>query len=359
MTMIMKDIHTRRVAKREEPPQPPPPTYNNTSTPRGSVASPPLSSCSSSPSHDDFSFTISLHPSSAEIPAADGPKTKPSTPSFTAAADLSPADDIFLHGHLLPLRLLSHLPISPRSSTNSVDSFTLPIIKNNFQNSTTTTTHLAPQKDTKPSNKDSKPKSPFSFFRLSKRKKEIPLKNKTDRSKTDPTVLKGLSHSYLDKEEKDDYDKEKQWKKLKFEIAHAVKRYVRMMKPLLSSFKSGGGGGGGGRRKVEVDRKAHSFSSGTIRVTRSSRSDNNIINKRSAAAFGGGRGLGAGEYSAPASTRTSPTNSGLLVAPPRPPPSESTMEELQAAIQAAIAHCKKSIAVEEGEDQRKSNATVA
>lgn len=55
-----------------------------------------------------------------------------------------------------------------------------------------------------------------------------------------------------------------------------------------------------------------------------------------------------GEFSAPASMRTSPTNSGLLVATGlASSTSDSTMEELQAAIQAAITHCKNSIAMEE------------
>lgn len=57
-----------------------------------------------------------------------------------------------------------------------------------------------------------------------------------------------------------------------------------------------------------------------------------------------------GEFSAPASMRTSPTNSGLLLATSATLPSyksDSTMEELQAAIQAAIAHCKNSIAEED------------
>ncbi|GMI98924.1 hypothetical protein HRI_003561700 [Hibiscus trionum] len=55
-------------------------------------------------------------------------------------------------------------------------------------------------------------------------------------------------------------------------------------------------------------------------------------------------------YSAPASMRTSPTNSGLLVAAKSysSSTSDSTMEELQAAIQAAISHCKNSI---KGEDK--------
>lgn len=59
-----------------------------------------------------------------------------------------------------------------------------------------------------------------------------------------------------------------------------------------------------------------------------------------------------GEFSAPASMRTSPTNSGILLATsgtvsPTKSTSDSTMEELQAAIQAAIAHCKNSFAVED------------
>ena len=56
-----------------------------------------------------------------------------------------------------------------------------------------------------------------------------------------------------------------------------------------------------------------------------------------------------GECSAPASMRTSPTNSGLLLATASLPSStsNSTMEEFHAAIQAAIAHCKNSIAAEE------------
>ncbi|OAY65999.1 putative BRI1 kinase inhibitor 1 [Ananas comosus] len=53
-----------------------------------------------------------------------------------------------------------------------------------------------------------------------------------------------------------------------------------------------------------------------------------------------------GQLSAPASMRTSPTNSGHLSATSLNMSSsdESTMEELQSAIQAAIAHCKNSIA---------------
>lgn len=56
-----------------------------------------------------------------------------------------------------------------------------------------------------------------------------------------------------------------------------------------------------------------------------------------------------GEFSAPASMKTSPTNSGLLLSAPAmatgmSSSGGSSMEELQSAIQAAIAHCKNSSA---------------
>ncbi|CAL5206004.1 unnamed protein product [Lathyrus oleraceus] len=81
----------------------------------------------SSPSHE-FSFTISHNTFNKSFPNSNN-KSKPSSPNSFTALDLSPADDIFFHGHLLPLQILSNFPssISPRSSTNSMDSFTLPI----------------------------------------------------------------------------------------------------------------------------------------------------------------------------------------------------------------------------------------
>ncbi|CAH9078077.1 unnamed protein product [Cuscuta europaea] len=327
----------RRRTKPEEPPSQPPPQ---------NAASPPHLS-SSCPSDDEFSFTITLHPSSStKIPAPpdEGLKTtKPPTPSFTALEDdLSPADEIFFHGHLLPLRLLSHLPVSARSSTNSNDSFALPIKDylhdKNIKNLQKPANTQIPKDPKAPKPAKS---SAFSIFRLPKRRK--------DQSDCPTLIREGQR-----KEEK-----EKQWRKLRWDVTQVVKRYMRMVRPLLSSFKNGGGGGiKRERRKVETaDRKAHSFSSGSINVTRGiSRSDNNITSRRSSAFSGGLRG----EYSAPASTRTSPTNSGLLVA--KPPSkskasSDSTMEELQAAIQAAIAHCKNSIAIHE--DHGKPNVAVA
>nr|GMC48127.1 BRI1 kinase inhibitor 1-like [Ipomoea batatas]GMC56136.1 BRI1 kinase inhibitor 1-like [Ipomoea batatas] len=270
----------------EEPPSQPP------------LSSPPPPAAATSTT-GSFSFTISLHAPSSTKPAAGGGggKTAKSSPA-SFAVDLSPADEIFFHGHLLPLHLLSHLPVSPRSSTTSMDSFTLPIKDQTFQ---TAITAQQTTNDDQTTDAKSKPKS-FSLFGLPKRRKSCEVRDNKE-------------------------DKEKHWRKLKYDVTQAVKRYIRMVRPLLSLK--------GRRRSVEFHRQTHSFSGNLINMRRGNRSSDIIRGFR-------------GEYSAPASTRTSPTNSGLLVAPSTfSSPSDSTMEELQAAIQAAIAHCKKSIAIEE------------
>ncbi|KAL3514500.1 hypothetical protein ACH5RR_027217 [Cinchona calisaya] len=312
------------------------------------IASPP--SPSSSPSHE-FSFTISLQPSlsttsstktsscssTRKSTAANSIQDKTNTTSSTAsfALDLSPADEIFFHGHLLPLHLLSHLPVSPRSSTNSLDSFTLPIkelheqqnqnldiiITNttNRDNISNTTDHENHHKYEIPTRTTTKPSSKpsFSLFGLSSKWR------KDHNFNTSNTNI----DARREKEEEKDHDQSRQKRKLKLvDVSHVLKRYMRMVRPLLS-FGSRRGG------NVQFHRQSYSYS-GNLSLRRKPE-------------FRGRRG----EFSAPASMRTSPTNSGLLVAGPLSgtcsTSSDSTMEELQAAIQAAIAHCKNSISMED------------
>ncbi|KAG8390002.1 hypothetical protein BUALT_Bualt01G0038000 [Buddleja alternifolia] len=235
------------------------------------------SSSSSSPSHE-FSFTISLHPTATKIP--DNINKSP-PPSF--AIDLSPADEIFFHGHLLPLHLLSHFQtISPRSSRNSLDSFTLPI-KELSENNHTSHDH---QENNHLEGKGRRKSKSFSLFGLPKWKKR-------------------------------DDDHQGQKSKFKFDVGRVVKRYMRLVKPYLSSLTN--------KRRDSEFQHNYSFS-GNLKLKKNKNRD---------------------FFSAPASMSVSPTNSGLLVASGNVTPttkSDSTMEELQAAIQAAIAHCKKSIA---------------
>ncbi|TXG52380.1 hypothetical protein EZV62_021549 [Acer yangbiense] len=301
------------------------------------AASPPSSS--SSPNHE-FSFTISLHHSSSNpvLPSDHKTNNKSSTstpPSSAFAIDLSPADDIFFHGHLLPLHLLSHLPtVSPRSSTNSMESFTLPIRemideddydgyqKTNRKNCSTSDSNIIINNNNKSKSthqenntKGTRTKSKsFSLFKFSRRKK-------------------GFEDRELPEEEEDNNrDMNKQKKRLRFDhVSHVIKKYMKMVRPLLFKRRE--------NQNVHFNGQAYSFS-GNLMSYRNKQDHQMMM-----------RSGKRGEFSAPASIRTSPTNSGLLVATTTTSlsssTSDSTMEELQAAIQAAIAHCKNSIAVED------------
>lgn len=249
-------------------------------------------SSTSSPSHE-FSFTISLHPSTAKSPD----KRKP-PPSF--AIDLSPADDIFFHGHLLPLHLISRPPVSPGNS-----------------NSTTSLDNLnRPSRDAMGGQKPNKSNSYNGAAAGATKERK--------RSKSFVFGFAKWRKLAFESEESPEV-KKKRKKKASFEvISGTLKRCMRLIKPWF--FK-----GGREKEKREFRREPYSMS-GNLNWKWKER---------------GGRRWG--QFSAPASIQTSPTNSGLLIATPviASPPSESTMEELQNAIQAAIAHCKNSVAGKE------------
>ncbi|XP_012071675.1 BRI1 kinase inhibitor 1 [Jatropha curcas] len=279
-----------------------------------SLASP--TSSSSSPSHE-FSFTISLHPSSTPVISDNSSNNNKAN---KLAIDLSPADDIFFHGHLLPLHLLSHLPVSPRPSINSLDSFTLPIKELLDDHQEANRINSSSSNTSQENIKNSKSNSNSNNYKTSNDREATKTK-----SKPKSFSLFGWRKGFEDRE-REEKDEKQQKKKQTFEVSHILKRYVRKVRPLLF-FK--------GRREdhhLQLHRQSHSFSGN--------------LSLRNKLELGRGR---RGEYSAPASMRTSPTNSGLLVATATLPSStsDSTMEELQAAIQAAIAHCKNSIAAED------------
>ncbi|GMH04042.1 hypothetical protein Nepgr_005881 [Nepenthes gracilis] len=260
-------------------------------------------SVSSSPSHE-FSFTDSLYTSTT----LSG-KTKAHQPPF--AIDLSPADDIFFHGHLLPLHLLPDLSTLPRSSINSIDNFTVPITellgeeeeeeKPNISNSSNGESNSC-NDNNQHNRSNNKGRSKNKSFSL--------LDPKRWRSNASEAKVGEAS--------------ENQKRKLKFDFPHFLKRYIRMVRAPLMFFR-------GRKEDIEVHRQVYSFSENLCR------GDPRDLRRR------------RGESSAPASMWTSPGNSGRLLAKAGlPSPTvDSTMEELQAAIQAAIAHCKKSIAPEE------------
>ncbi|MCD9558487.1 hypothetical protein HAX54_015874 [Datura stramonium] len=295
------------------------------------AASPP--SASSSPSHE-FSFTISLHPTNStkapdnKTKQNPNPNPNPNSNQNPFAIDLTPADEIFFHGHLLPLHLLSHLPVSPRSSTNSIDS-SLPIkdllAEQKIQNSINHRELLDHDDDDDDNN---------SYYDLNHSFHHHQTTNSFNIPKDQKPKSKSFSLFGLPKRKKGEKEEKEKQRKLKFDVSQVLKRYMRMVRPFLS-FRS--------RKNMQFHRKSYSLS-GNL----SFRGKNNNPNSSS------NKGIKRGAYSAPVSMKNSPTNSGLLVATPganyhssSSSSGDSTMEELQAAIQAAIAHCKKSSSMED------------
>ncbi|CAL1396029.1 unnamed protein product [Linum trigynum] len=285
-----------------------------------SPASPP--SATTSPAHE-FSFTVSLHSSSsaATLPETinnnSNKSTKPTTQNPSFAIDLSPADDIFFHGHLLPLHLLSHLPVSPRSSTNSMDSFTLPI-KELLDD------QIASGRSSTTSNPISKKAHSTSNIRTrpsNHHHESIDTSEAKTRAKSKSFSLFGWRKRCEAREREEEKEKQ-QKKRLKFDVSHILKRYVRMVRQTFRGSKE---------NHLHFQRQPRTYS-GHLSVRNNNKHEL--------------RGRRGELFSAPASMRTSPSNSGVLCTIP-PPTNDGTMEELQAAIQAAIAHCKNSISTEE------------
>uniref|UniRef100_A0A1J3IU44 BRI1 kinase inhibitor 1 n=1 Tax=Noccaea caerulescens TaxID=107243 RepID=A0A1J3IU44_NOCCA len=298
----------------------------------------PISSSSSSPSHD-FSFAISLQPLSSSSKLISPTLRNPSRTTSSCqqtdpyAVDLSPADEIFFHGHLLPLHLLSHLPVSPRTSTGSYnDGFALPV-KDILPDQPTTLTTIdnSIRMEAKNNNTGDKAEGSESDNRV----KTKPAKSFS---------LFGLSkwRKGFESNEREQQQQQQQQKKklMSLDLSHAVKKYIRMLFQRREN---------GTQFRNRRQTSSYSFSSSIMGSKGNSKA---IIN--------GSRDLIRGRrgdlFSAPASMRTSPTNSGHLrvstaglsssSASTSSSSSDSTMEELQAAIQAAIAHCKNSSAVD-------------
>ncbi|RWW17814.1 hypothetical protein GW17_00018238 [Ensete ventricosum] len=252
---------------------------------------PPPSSAAASPSHE-FSFTISFQPplSSAADTLKNGNRSTPAS-----AVDFSPADDIFLHGHLLPLHLLSHPTSPPRPSDITFENMSLPLEHVDSDRSLRYHADDHHQHDDTGKNKErAKAKTFSSFFGLGRLRKRY--------------------------EQNGEKEEDAKKKKKGFDMSRLLKKYASLMEPLFF-FK-------GEKEKRDPHRRPYSFSG------HSNRKEQDGWRRRK------------GQFSAPASTRTSPTNSGLLSATSMTFSSSdnSTMEELQSAIQAAIAHCKNSIA---------------
>ncbi|XP_074564406.1 BRI1 kinase inhibitor 1-like [Curcuma longa] len=283
--------------KATSPPRPPPP---------------PPPSAITSPSHD-FSFTISFQALSSPATLRGSADKSPSASS--GAFDLAPADDIFLHGHLLPLHLLSHPGSPPRASDISLENFRFPL---GHTESDRNLNYFDSGQAAKEESRATKPPSALAaFFGLGKLRK----RNEKEGAEAAATTTTKRKRKGLD-------------------VIRLLRKYANLLE-LLFSFRTGERERERERRRREDDlrRRPCSFSG-----------HSNRNSKAEAAAQEEWRRRKKGQMSAPASMRTSPTNSGLLSTSSMTISStstsdSSTMEELQSAIQAAIAHCKNSIAV--------------
>lgn len=137
--------------------------------------------------------------------------------------------------------------------------------------------------------------------------------------KSKPSSLFGLPRRQRASEDRGDRgNQDKQKRKFRSELSRTVKKYVRMATSLLYFRRRD--------RGEDIELEVQRFAPGDLR--------------------------GTYMFSAPASIATSPRNSGLVKRPVLSDTvADSTVEELQAAIQAAIAYCKKSIADEVKEEK--------
>ena len=148
----------------------------------------------------------------------------------------------------------------------------------------------------------------------------------------------GLTSAWRSGESRDDTaataEDKRKVKRGRLDVGQRVKKYMAsLVEQVLASFSRHGE-----RERREQRRRPHSFSGNGPGAAAAAARERERWRQR--------RGQLS---SAPASLRASPVNSGHLSVGGSVKVStsseESTMEELQSAIQAAIAHCKNSIAV--------------
>uniref|UniRef100_A0A5K1FLK3 BRI1 kinase inhibitor 1 n=2 Tax=Nymphaea colorata TaxID=210225 RepID=A0A5K1FLK3_9MAGN len=251
-------------------------------------------SAASSPSRTAANSSAQSPPSPSSSPTHDFEFTISLCPSLSLdkhrppsyEIDLCPADDLFYQGHLLPLHY-HHLFSTPRSSCTSKD-------------------------ESSHHHHDHRPQQPCHQESMDQNDKKSSAEGRSsseDAENSRKTKQKSFSLFTL-----------KKGSKLGLRSAkEVIERYVRMVKPFFA------------RKSKEAEDQRFGYY-GRNRQKWSGHASQSFSNQRC-------------RSSAPCSTMTSPGNSGILCAIPSS--SDSTMEDLQNAIQAAIAHCKNSIAIKE------------
>ncbi|GER35923.1 BRI1-KD interacting protein [Striga asiatica] len=238
------------------------------------------------------------------------------------------ADDIFFHGHMLPLHSLPNHR-SSSSSTNSVDStFTLTLDTDDNNN-----------------NNNNNNNNKIDDFHVQEHCRILEGKERVKSRSFSHIFSKWRKHhrehDCMGKDDKNDG----KIRKSRFNIVN------KLVKPFaMNPFRHKRAGK---NKTINNDSFDHEFLrqpasfnaySGSLRVKR--RKDLVLRGRRS-------------EFSsAPVSITTSPANSGPLLVRAYYHKTDSTVEELQAAIQAAIAHCKNSVNAQEEEKEEADDVVV-
>ncbi|PKU65023.1 putative membrane-associated kinase regulator 1 [Dendrobium catenatum] len=277
---------------------------------------PPFSSSSSS----DFEFSIIRSPSSKN-----------------SAAQLCPADELFYKGQLLPLHLSPRLSLVrtlllSSSSTSSSDA-TSATVSRDSNSSTSSADSLGllqgpvESDSSRPSSvteEDYSATKRRNFYSFTSRFSSFFLNRG---NKKDPTFVANHNATPSSKKPTTYSSSAKEM----------IKKYVEKVKPLYEKFSSLQH-----RPSQHQKKKAFSLprSGGRTEIFSSSHSYSHSFagNLRSPYRM-------KSTASCPSSMRSSPSHSGLLCSDllSAPNSSSSSMEELQSAIQAAIAHCKSTM----------------
>ncbi|KAJ3676995.1 hypothetical protein LUZ60_002719 [Juncus effusus] len=249
----------------------------------------------------EFSFITSLHPSPPPMTPPLSPlRTTRTCPNDSTSRNSVSTVDIFLDEQLIiPVQVESKTEMSSHNSDMSREkSFTLSVER--IESDLGQRYSIRSNTSSKSQENSSKPKlkSLSSIFRLGSRE------NKTEET------------------EKKEENKSRKNKK-RLDLGQVWKKYISIMENFFYNK--------GERERRDLRRRPYSFSGNT--------------NLREMEKW---RKRKLGQRSAPASMRTSPANSGHFTGSSinklSSSSDESTMEEFQNAIQAAIAHCKSSIA---------------
>ncbi|PKA62623.1 putative membrane-associated kinase regulator 1 [Apostasia shenzhenica] len=298
----------------------------------GAVTSSPSPSSSSS---SDFEFTVSLSPAC----------------KHSAALDLCPADELFYKGQLLPLQL------SPRLS----------LVRSLLLSSSTTSSDAAVSRDSTGSSSscfsgdgalphcDS---SHASFSADEETGRRLPSSGSKRRY-----LSSLISSVFLHRGSKK--DKTAPAASATSSAKEKIKKYVKKVKPLYEKFYSLQQKQSNPHRRRESQKKNFSFSIRKERESTASSFMSSASGKRDdgpccaaanspANSFSGDLRYPLGKQcaaSCPSSMRSSPSHSGILHGRAgcggccQDDPSSSSMEELQNAVQGAIAHCKSTMII--------------